>query len=249
LKGSGLTDIKLQQSEQGDFMNRRFAHAGSILLMIACSVSLAPAQFVHPDLKSGKIVVRKALILPPRVSVTKSGMKGNETLMAESSTIEAALPAIIAEVVREKGCTVLNNAFAPEALEKTQDLKFALADIQDRFDALHKHLSEKPKDVRNGRFTLGDEVVNFNPGAAADALVFVRGAGVVNTGGKKVLGAIAGVNETDYILIDVAIVDSQSGAVLYYGWSVTGGNYIEQPERMKKPIDASLKEWKVGKQK
>jgi hypothetical protein len=230
-------------------MNRRLAHAGFVLLMIACNASLARAQFANPDFKSGKIVVRKVLILPPRASVTKSGMKGNETLIPESRMVEAALPAIIAEAMQEKGCTVLDSVFAPEALEKNQDLKFAVADIQDRFDALHKHVSEKPKDVRNGRFTMGDEVANFNPGAAADALVFVRAAGVVNTGGKKVLGAIAGVNEVDYILVDIAIVDSQSGAILYYGYSATGGNYIEHPERMKKPIEASFKEWKVAKQK
>jgi len=83
-----------------------------------------------------------------------------------------------------------------------------------------------------------------NPGAAADALVFVRAWGVVNTGGKKVLGAIAGVNETDYIVVNVAIVDSQSGAVLYYGQSATGGGYLEHPERLEKPMEASFKEWK-----
>ena len=230
-------------------MKRRLAHAGVILLMIACSVSLARAQFAHPDLKSGKVVARKVLILPPRVSVTKSGMKGNETLLPESKMVEAALPGIIAEAMQAKGCAVLDNVFSPEALEKTPDLKFALADIQDRFDALHKHLSDKPKDVRNGRFTMGDEVADFNPGAAADALVFVRAVGVVNTGGKKVLGAIAGVNEADYIVVDIAIVDSQSGAVLYYGWSVTGGSYLEHPERMTKPIESSFRDWKVAKQK
>jgi hypothetical protein len=230
-------------------MNRRLACAGFILLMIACSVPLARAQFAHPDLKSGKIVVRKVLILPPRATVTKSGMKGNETLIAESQMVEAALPGIIAEAIQAKGCTVLDNVFAPEALEKNPDLKFAVADIQDRYDALHKHVSEKPKDVRSGRYTMGDEVANFNPGAAADALVFVRAAGVVNTGGKKVLGAIAGVNEADYVVVNIAIVDSQSGAVLYYGWSATGGSYLEHPERMKKPIESSFKEWKVGKQK
>ena len=228
-------------------MKRRLARAGFIMLMMACSVSLARAQFAHPDLKSGKIVVRKVLILPPRASITKSGMKGNESLIAESQMVEAALPGIIAEAMQEKGCTVLENVFAPEALEKNPDLKFALADIQDRYDALHKHVSEKPKDVRNGRYTMGDEVANFNPGAAADALVFVRASGVVNTGGKKVLGAIAGVNEADYIVVNIALVDSQSGAVLYYGWSATGGNYLEHPERMKKPIESSFKEWKVGK--
>jgi hypothetical protein len=228
-------------------MNTRLARAGFIMLMMACSVSLARAQFAHPDLKSGKIVVRKALILPPRASVTKSGMKGNESLIPESRMVEAALPAIIAEALQEKGCLVLENAFAPEALEKNPDLKFAVADIQDRYDALHRHVSEKPKDVRNGRYTMGDEVANFNPGAAADALVFVRASGVVNTGGKKVLGAIAGVNEADYIVVNIALVDSQSGAVLYYGWSATGGGYLEHPERMKKPIEASFKEWKVAK--
>jgi hypothetical protein len=230
-------------------MMKRFAPAAVVLLTIVCNVSPTRAQFAHPDLKSGKIVVRKVLVLPPHASVTKSGMKGNDALIAESRSIEGALPGIIAEAMQAKGCTLLDNPFSPDALEKNQDLKFALADIQDRFDALHKHINEKPKDVRNGRFTMGDEVANFNPGAAADALVFVRAAGVVNTGGKKVLGAIAGVNETDYIVVDIAIVDSQSGAVLYYGWSVTAGNYLEHSERMKKPIQNSFKEWKVGKQK
>jgi hypothetical protein len=228
-------------------VNTWLSRAGFIMLMMACGVSLARAQFAHPDLKSGKIVVRKALILPARASITKSGMKGNESLIAESQMVEAALPGIIAEAMQAKGCTVLGNVFAPEALEKNPDLKFAVADIQDRYDALHKHVSEKPKDVRNGRYTMGDEVTNFNPGAAADALVFVRASGVVNTGGKKVLGAIAGVNEADYIVVNISIVDSQSGAVLYYGWSATGGNYLEHPERMKKPIEGSFKEWKVGK--
>ncbi len=230
-------------------MNQRLAHAGFVLLMIGCSVSLARAQYAHPDLKSGKIVVRKVLIVPPQATVTKSGMKGNETLIAESGMVEAALPAIVAEALEEKGCTVLAKVFTPEALEKNQDLKFAVADTQDRFDALHKHMNEKPKDVRNGRFTMGDEVANLNPGAAADALVFVRAWGVVNTGGKKVLGAIAGVNETDYIVVNIAIVDSQSGAVLYYGLSATGRGYLEHPERMEGPIEASFKEWKVVKQK
>jgi hypothetical protein len=230
-------------------MNQRLARAGFVLVMIAGSFWSARAQYAHPDLKSGKIVVRKVLILPPRATVTKSGMKGNETLIAESGILEAALSAVVAEAVGEKGCSVLGDLFAPDALEKNRDLKFAVADIQDRFDELYKHMSEKPKDVRNGRFTLGDEVANFNPGAAADALVLVRAWGVVNTGGKRVLGAIAGVNETDYVVVNVAIVDSQSGAVLYYGQSATGQGYLEHPDRMEKPMEASFKEWKVAKQK
>jgi hypothetical protein len=227
-------------------MTRQCARAGVILLLILGWVFAAAAQFANPDLQSGRVVVHKVLILPPLASVTKAGMKGNESLIPESNVIAGALPDIVAEAVKAKGCTVVDNPFTAAAFDKNPDLKDALADIQSKFDALHKHIAEKPKDVRKGRFTMGDEVANFNSGAAADALVFVRASGVVHTGGEKVLGAIAGVNERDFIVVDVALVDSQSGAVLYYGWSVTVSGFIENPERMKKPMESSLKEWKLA---
>src|ERR1700691_5403209 len=80
-------------------MNQRLGRAGLILVMIACSFLNARAQYAHPDLKSGKIVLHKVLVLPPRATVTKSGMKGNETLIAESGMLEAALPVIVAQAV------------------------------------------------------------------------------------------------------------------------------------------------------
>ena len=50
------------------------------MLMMACSFLLARAQYAHPDLKSGKIVVRKVLILPPRASITEIGDEGQRIL-------------------------------------------------------------------------------------------------------------------------------------------------------------------------
>ena len=41
----------------------------------------------------------------------------------------------------------------------------AVADIQDRFDALYKHMSEKPKDVRNGGLPRRMKSPTLNPGA------------------------------------------------------------------------------------
>ena len=229
-------------------MKQWIARCCTAFILIAATTFAAHAQFIHPDLKSGKVAVRKVLILPPEAGITKSGMKGNDTLMAESRLVEGALPGILAEAFRTKGCTVLDDIFAPAALEKNPDLKYAVADIQSHYDDLRKHLDSKPTDVKKGRFTMGDEVLNFNPGSSADALVFVRAGGVVNTGGKKAFGVlVAGTPEVDFILVNIAVVDSQTGAVLYYGRSVTTGGYIEHTDRMTKPIEASLKEWKVGK--
>jgi len=229
-------------------MKRQVARCCTLLMLIGATGSLGRAQFAHPDLKSGKVAIHKVLIMPPEASITKSGMKGNDTLTAESRMVEGALPGILAAAFRTKGCTVLDDIFATDALDKNPDLKYAVADIQTHYDDLRKHLDGKPKDVTKGRFTMGDEVLNFNPGASADALVFVRAGGVVNTGGKKVFGAlVAGTPEVDFILVNIAVVDSQSGAVLYYGRSVTTGGYLEHTDRMTKPIEGSLKDWKVGK--
>lgn len=224
-------------------MTVRFARASVLLLAIASGASLAQAQFAHPDLKSGKIVVHKLLILPAQATITKSGMKGSEGLIAESKTVENALPALIAQALRAKGCTVLDSALTADALEKDQDLKDAVSDIQGRFETIHTHVADKPKDIRTGRYTMGDEVANFAPGAAADALVFARASGMLTTKGMKAFAAVVGGNPTDFVVMDVTVVDSQTGNILFYTDAVAVGNFIGNTDRMGKPIDKSLKQF------
>ncbi len=218
-----------------------FARAAVLLLAAASGVSLAQAQFAHPDLKSGKIVVHKLLILPAQATVTKSGMKGSEGLIQESRIVEKALPGLISQALQTKGCTVLDNVLTLDALEKDQDLKSAVADIQGRFETIHTHVEQKPKDVRTGRYTLGDDVANFAPGAAADALVFTRAFGVLTTGGKKAFAALVGGNASDFVGMDITVVDSQMGNVLFFTRAFSGGNFVGDTGRMGKPIEKSLK--------
>ena len=228
--------------------NKQLMGAGLILILVLSVAPTARAQFANPDLKSGKIALHKVLILPPQAKVLKSGMKGGDSLVEESRAIETALPAIVAKALQDKGCTVLENAFDPGGLDKDQDLKYAVADIQSRFDSLREHMDKKPKDVRKGRYTMGDEVSKFNAGSAADALIFVRAEGVLFTGGKKafatILGGLSGAAATtNTIIVNIAVVDAQSGAVLYYGRSATEGNFVKEPDRMSKPIEKSFKEF------
>jgi hypothetical protein len=234
-------------------MTKWFARAGVLLLVIASGTSLAQAQFAHPDLKSGKIVLHKLLILPAQASVTKSGMKGSEGLVEESQIVENALPGLVSQALQTRGCTVLANTLTPDALEKDQDLKSAVADIQGRFETIHTHVEQKPKDVRTGRYTMGDDVANFNPGAAADALVFTRASGVLTTGGKKAFAVAVGGNASDFVFMDITVVDSQTGNILFYTYTGSRGNFVEDTGRMGKPIERSFKDFScsapTGKQK
>ena len=227
-------------------LRKCFLVVSAVLATLALSAAVAAAQFEHPDLKSGKKVVQKVLILPPQVQVTKAGVKGQEPLIEESQQLETALPRMVAKALEAKGCKILENPFAPAALEKDPDLKYALADIQGRFDALREQLNRKSKDVRKGRFTMGDEVSKFNPGAA-DALVFIRGEGVVSTGGKVVFMAFAGVAAPYQIDLNIAVVDAQTGAILYYGNPTVKGsfmkNFLKNPEQMARPIEKSFKKF------
>jgi len=197
------------------------------------------AQFEHPDLKGGKTVVKNVMIMPPSVKIVKSGVKGNEELTEESRLIEGALPSLIGSVLQEHHCAVDDKVVAADALEKDAELKYAVADLQKRFDEMFPQLEKKPKDVRKGRFTMGDEVAKLNPGGAIDAMVFVRGYGQVNTGGKVFLSAVAGVSAYNGSVYHIVVVDARSGVVLYYGVALAG-NPTKDPENSKKSIRKPL---------
>jgi hypothetical protein len=199
------------------------------------------AQYEHPDLKSRKIVVKNAMILPPNVKIMKSGVKGSEELIEEEHKIEDTLPPIIGAVLQERHCSVPEKGFDSASLEKDQELKYAVADLQKRFDELFPQLTRKPKDVRKGRFTMGDEVAKLNPGGATDALVFVRGFGQSNTGGKVFLAAMAGLSVFSGAVIHVVVVDARTGVVLYYGVSVQSDSPVKNPAQTQKAIGKSFK--------
>jgi hypothetical protein len=229
-------------------MKRKGPRVATLLWLVTAAPSLY-AQFEHPDLKAGKKTIHNVLILPAHVNVVKSGMKGNETLVEESRGVESALPQLIASALASKGCNVLPNTFSDETLNDNPDLKYALADLQGRFDKLEEQLGRKPKDVRTGRFTLGDDVANFSAGAQADALVFVRGQGVVSTSGKKVFGAVTGMGAATVVGFSIAIVDAQSGAVLYFAEPNAWGDFVSKPDRMKKAIEKSFNDFQNPKSK
>jgi hypothetical protein len=222
-------------------MKKRIAFAGILLAGIIVAAVPAPAQFEHPELKSRKRVVKGAIILPPKVAVMKAGMKSNEPMIEEGRQVELALPGMIARVLEEFGCKVQESPFSAAALEKDAELKYALADMQTRFDAVLEQLKKKPKDVRKGRFTLGDEVLKVNPGGA-DTLIFVRATGFLSTGGKKVFSAmIGGPGLIQMVQVNVTIVDGQNGTVLYFARSLATGNFVQETEKMAKPIRGSFK--------
>jgi len=64
---------------------------------------------------------------------------------------------------------------------------------------------KKPKDVRQGRFTLGDGVSKLNPGHSIDAFVFIGAFGSLTTNGEKVRRMMAGPTYAARELVDIQV--------------------------------------------
>lgn len=211
-----------------------------IAVMLLC-VGVAQAQFEHPDLKSGKKQVHSMLLLPVQVEITKVGMKGSEPMMEESRQTEQALTPVIVNVLQGMGYKVDSKSLAPTVLAEDPDLRYTVDDLQKRFDNELKEMDRKSKDVRKGRFTLGDEVVKLPAGEGVDALLFVRATGEVLTGGKKAFGLLVAGPANDAVNMHFGVVDAKTGDVLYFAKPIMLKNVAKDSEQTAGGVKKSFK--------
>jgi hypothetical protein len=187
--------------------------------------------------------IKNVLILPAKVELMKAGMKGGEGMLKESDQVAEELPKLVIAALQKKGYTVLDNPFTAQSLNDNGDLKIALADTQNRYDVLCHQLLKKQKDVKKGRFTMGDEVSKTNPDGKADTLVFIRATGQKNTGGRKALG-VALLNPmlmVDLMFVSISLVDAETGEVLATTQTVGTGDFVGKTDKsLAKRIEKSL---------
>src|SRR5215203_5479885 len=138
-----------------------------VLLTVSGSHSVR-AQFVHPKVKSKETTIRRIVILPAKVSVVRDSMKGPEGMAAESDELSLRIEEKIAEVLSKQK----NVATLPRSSDATNadSQKYDFADFQTKFDDLLPTIMKKRSDVKKGRFSIGDEVLNLNLSKSADAI-------------------------------------------------------------------------------
>lgn len=177
-----------------------------VLLAIA-----APAQIVSPKYKSEHRQIHDVLILPLGISMQFVGLKGGRGLPDQSEQVAESLRAAIAEELTAKGANVVPNVFPASQAEEA---RYALADLQHKFDGISVQLFKKPHGIEKGRYTMGDGVSTYGPAAKADTLIFVRGGGVENSKNKQTLGWLTMQPTANSFLARAAFVDARSGEVL-----------------------------------
>ena len=208
----------------------------AILLFTIFNAQSIHAQFIHPKIKSKETTIRSVVILPAKVNVVRDSMKGPEGMAAESDDLSARVERAIAEVLSTQ--KHVTSVPPPTAADSQQN--YNVADFQTKFDDLLPKIMKKRSDVKTGRFSMGDEVLNLNLEKSPDAIVFVRGAGKKLTDGKTAFTLLVG-GVPAYLKLQIGIVDGRNGDVLLYTDPMFTGDPTTAVDRLRKALEKGLK--------
>ncbi len=213
----------------------------TLFIFAALTPSLLHAQYLHPKVSGKEINIRNVVVLPARVEIVKQSMKGPEGMAAESDLLSTRVTQLIIESLAAKRMSASTGA-STNSGEADIQRKYQLSDIQSRYDALLPKIIKKPKDVKKGRFSLGDEVLNLNLDKSTDAIVFVRGHGQKLTKGMTTFSILTMSLNLPYLALTIGIVDAHTGEVLVYANPVAVADATGQNEKpLRTAIDKSLK--------
>jgi hypothetical protein len=213
-------------------------------LFVAFAPQMVRAQFLHPKIAKKETTIRNVIILPAKVDVVRDSMKGPEGMAAESEDLSGRVEKMLATVLeKEKHVKTLNTPAASSG-EGDQQQKYSIADFQTKFDGLLLRVMKKRSDVKKGRFTLGDEVLNLNLDKSVDAIVFIRGNGKKETSGKTAFRMLVG-GERPHLTLQIGVIDARTGDVLLYSDPRLEGDPTTAIDRLRKTLENGFKKLPV----
>jgi hypothetical protein len=210
-----------------------------ILAVVASCQIVVRAQFLHPKITSKETTIRNVIIMPAKVNVVRDSMKGPEGMAAESDQLSLRVTQILSDVLAKKRVTTLNGAQALTTQVDRQQT-YTIADIQAKFDDLLPKVMKKRKDVKQGRFSMGDEVLNLNLDKSADAIVFIRGEGKKLTSGKTTFTLLVG-GKPAYLKLMIGVIDARTGEVLLYTDPGLDGDPTTAVDRLRSALEKGFK--------
>ena len=217
-------------------MSARSMMFALVVLLTVSGSHQVRAQFLHPKIQSKETTIRRVVVLPAKVNVVRDSMKGPEGMAAESDELSARVASMVAEVLSKKK----NVATVQVAADADAQQKYNVADFQTKFDELLPKIMKKRGDVKKGRFSMGDEVLNLNLDKSTDAVVFIRGEGKKLSSGKTAFTLLVG-GVPAYLRLQIGIVDARNGEVLLYTDPIFMGDPTTAVDRLRKALEKGFK--------
>ena len=209
-------------------------------MLLALAPAVARAQFLHPKVAKKETTIRNVIILPAKVNVVRDSMKGPEGMAAESEDVSGRVEKAVSAILeKQKNVKTLNTPGAASGEGDAQQ-RYSIADFQTKFDDLLPRIMKKRSDVKKGRFTIGDEVLNLNLDKSVDAIVFIRAQGQKLTGGKTAFVMLVG-GAPAYLKMQIGMIDAHTGEVLLYTDPMFAGDPTTAVDRLRKALEQGFK--------
>ncbi len=158
------------------------------------------------------------VLLPPHADFIKQKAFGKKQMPAAAIGASAAVS--IAERLGAKGYTV--RVLTAEELEKSPDLRKLVRKVNDRY--AKAKIAKKPKKVRRGRCSLGDDARKLCSMLDADGILVARVKTTKITGGRQALKASLAVGLA--IGVPNALYGASKGEPLEFGSETIGGRFL-----------------------
>ena len=212
----------------------------AIVLFTSFNSESISAQFLHPKLKSKETTIRSVVVMPAKVNVVRDSMKGPEGMAAESDDLSVRVSGMLSEVLSKQKHVTSVSPPTPATDESASEQNYSVADLQSKFDDLLPKIMKKRSDVKTGRFSMGDEVLNLNLEKGTDAIVFIRGEGKKLTGGKTAFTVFVG-GVPAYLKLQIGMIDARNGDVLLYTDPMFMGDPTTAVDRLRSALEKGLK--------
>ncbi len=224
-------------------------------LFVLCILILASAKSVNgvelnQKLAAGEKVIRSVCVMPVEAEWAKVGMKGSEGMTKEAEAWTTTMQGVVVKAISGQGIEVVPIASKPGASQADQQLMETVQQLQQRYDGVAVQMHKKPKDIKKGRYSLGDEVTLLPCAAQTDALFFIHSHGQILTGGKKAFGILVAGPSKSAGDLRLTMVDAKSGEALAYTRIMSSGDkFRNDPDKAySKGLTKELKKMKLGQQ-
>jgi hypothetical protein len=211
-------------------------HFAMLAFMVVIATT-AHAQYLHPKITKKETTIRNVVILPAKVDIVRDSMKGPEGMASESEQLSTRVEDGVGSVLADKHSVKRMTAGASSG---EGEGKYNLADFQTKFDDLLPRILKKKSDVKKGRFSMGDEVLNLNLDKSVDAIVFIRGQGKKLTSGKQTFNVLVG-GMPAYLKMQIGIIDAHNGEVLLFTDPILVGDPTTAVNRLRAALEKGFK--------
>lgn len=225
-------------TKSGRVCKSRSVFAGMLLLLLSASPSVAGVM--TPEYARANFRPRTMVLLPPLAEVIKDQVTSSEQMIEEASILEDATTAVLKEQFAALGYEIF--ALSVDQVNADPELQRMVRNLNERYDADLVQVQRKPKDVRNRRFSLGDEARILAERLNAEAIIVSRISASGATGGQQTMAILFG-GSMGYATLSLGIIAGDNGDLEAYltgiDSAVSAKQLSEQPRETAAKLSAN----------